>query len=347
MKKPPAEWNAVSTRRLEGPSLPPTPAALARDAELFEQALPAMLEHKAKKRRNELRQRAWDKRKNPRRRGKAKAIVRRRSNEKLELAELHRRPIGPNLPYWTLRNERVYVVAEDLEDLPDGGAWWRQHEGELRRRAIAAGLGDAPMAWALAVLLVWVFERNLRGGGNQGAGLQAPVDVLARKLGCARSWCYELLEKLRKKGLAKRHTRKRRYVYLARDAGLTYTDVDGKPRPLTRWRDRLPKVRRKGQKSREFRPFVDCCAATYATAKAVLLVRSLERDDDGAPLEQGLLTTLWATLARSARNATNRISTAKAPEDDRTPYAVEAELDPIVFVRGRFEKSTADPPRKD
>lgn len=317
------------------------------DAELLEQWRPALQLERERRRRIEVRQRQLTKLRNPRRRELARKLWRKRADERLEAQALRELPPGPHLPPYLCRNPRVYVVEQDLEQLPDGGAWWRPHARELELRAESKGLGRSAIVWALLELLVWAYERHLRGGGAAGAGLQVTVDVLARKLGCARSWVYVLLERLEDEGLARRHRRPRRYLYLAREADRAFIDSAGQRQTFRRWRDADGKLRE----------WVDLIGVCYATPKGRLMVRSYERTRTrtrprarprpGQALPQGLWESLWTTLRDAARRATARICSAAAPGELWTPDTVTSVDETIISGPRTGSSDPTGPPEEE
>lgn len=253
----------------------------------------------------------------------------RQLTERAETEAIRSLPLGPNLPLHAFQNASTYVVARDIEALPDGGSWWRPHTAELERRAEAVGLGRCAIAWAVLELAVWAFERN--GRGDKGSGLQITADVLAQKLGCSRSWLYEVLARLEDLGLVKRRRRVRRFLYLAKQFGLTFKHPDGVDVPYARWRDGTGKLR----------TFIELNGVLYATPKGAAYVKSRERSRRGQ-LEQGLWGTLWATLKDSARRVTARLRLALAPPQHRTPYGVTSQEERTFKVL-----MTNKPPRSD
>ncbi len=276
-----------------------------------------------------------------RERWKREAIARRRALERLEAAELERRPRGPNLPLWMMRNERVYVTRSDLDELAGGRgpALFRRHWRELELRAAADVAELLPLELALLYLLVWC---HLRRPGGDGAGLQVEIGDLAELLPgragrphLSRSWAYELVGRLEKKGLVHRRRRVRRYLNLMRQLGPAgaYADTEGELHPFRRWKDRDGKLRE----------FVDVQGVLYATPKAVeLVLRPVRRGR--RVLEHGLWTELWRTLRAAARNATARLSAAGGARSYRTPYAVSALLEMELAGQEPARAAATGPP---
>lgn len=102
---------------------------------------------------------------------------------------------GPNVVPSAMGNRSRYVQQEDLDDLvPDGwGASLPLEAANLGKRA-----GIPPKGVALLCLLTWVSaaQAQKNNGYRTGAGLQASVEWLARKLGCTGTWVKILFQRL-------------------------------------------------------------------------------------------------------------------------------------------------------
>ena len=116
-----------------------------------------------------------------------------RAREKAEAAEraaLEKLPRTPNLPAYKRRNRRLYVLAEDLNDLlpDDWGAQWADECARLGKR-----MGMPPAAVPYLCILEWI--HGLRPAATRraqvygtGCGLQASPEWIARKVGCSERW---------------------------------------------------------------------------------------------------------------------------------------------------------------
>lgn len=305
-----------------------------RDAELLDAWRPilearreiAKLEAAQKKQRERI-AKTHRKRQDPSRRAKAKKLAERRKNDKLELAELRRRPRGPGLHRWQFHSPQSYAVASvdlvNLEVLAPCAASGRarglklfdEHRDELRRRA--AKVDVKAKALRLLYLVAWA--------GNYERGLQGSMTELAELVGVSRSYCYDLAAELEQRGLIRRHQRDRRYANLTGDLlSHHFVGADGELRPLKRWMDAEGKLH----------TFVDVESVLYVTRKGLRSILSLERGRRGAALQQGLWTALWNALRNEGRRISARKNAALAAPKNRTPSTGKSHVDTIYRARG-------------
>lgn len=297
-----------------------------RDQELLEAFRPAL---EAKRKILELKNRKAKviaKRKDPRRRGLARAIRRRRAVEKVEAAELRALEPGPRLPAHLLHQPRSHVVANDLDEkIPDG--WYLVHQGEHLQLGRRSEL--PPRAVALLEILAWC--HGFKAGG---CGVQAPATWWARKLACSRAYVYKLRHQLEERGLLRHFRQCRRYGPLAEKASLSFQAPDGEAQTFTRWRDG----------SGVLRSFVDLHGVTYATPAGVALVLRRRAIADrkrwiaaGRPVRRNeAFRDLCQRLSRMGMRL--RVRLAIAPAGAVTPYAVD--LADQEGIRGPRDTST-------
>lgn len=260
----------------------------------------------------------------PARSAAAARVRKARRNERLQGAALAGRP-GLRLPRDALYQPWKNATVRDLADIPK--TWARDNRRELRARAGALGL---PTWVDYGLLLLTVWAREL------GAGLQVSTDDLAALFGVHRSTICRARVRLRAHRWIGGRTPRRPYGAAARLTGDRWIDADGKARPFTLWND---------PSSGKHRGRFDCVSVTYATDKALRLVKTLDRETTfprrthgrrgaGArarPLEQRAWASLWETLRRASRNLRARLDAAKRLGRDATPNEVDAVEDTYAY----------------
>lgn len=222
----------------------------------------------------------------------------------------------PGLMPWQRCNPRSYVVGRDLVELEDGLC--QRFAGELGQWSLSDELG----ATALGLVALLSVFRGLRRSGN-GCGLQAPVELLAAKLGKSERMTQYAIAKLQEIGWVRRHKRRvkvdwvdsqgRRHIEADVHAVLYLT-----PKAYTR-------VSRRGE-----------------TRQLVVHDGSRKRVLVAAGAVGNLLKTLSAKLRVLARRVTDAVERCTPPQGEKTQHFFNRRTSGPVGPRPVF--GTGPPP---